>query len=181
MKRLECGHPDIALLEPTVFGDHRGFVYESWNARQFAKLGLEMAFVQDNHSKSAKNILRGLHYQLKHPQGKLVRAISGSVFDVAVDLRRGSPRFGQWIGTELSASNKHMLWVPPGFAHGFLSLEDDTQLVYKCTDFYDPANERSIIWNDPDIGIEWPDLGEKPQLSDKDAHGTLFATADVYP
>ncbi|WP_379553911.1 dTDP-4-dehydrorhamnose 3,5-epimerase [Qipengyuania sp. DGS5-3] len=181
MQRLEIGHPDVALLEPKVFGDERGFFLESWNARSFAELGIAETFVQDNHSKSAKGVLRGLHYQLSRPQGKLVRVIAGSVFDVAVDIRRSSPHFGKWVGAELSAENKHLLWVPPGFAHGFVSLEDGTEFLYKCTDFYDPSDESCIAWNDPELGIGWPDFGEAPQLSAKDAAGVPFSEAKVYP
>lgn len=181
MHRLDSGHPDVALLEPKVFGDDRGFFLESWNARSFAELGIADTFVQDNHSKSAKGVLRGLHYQLTQPQGKLVRVIAGSVFDVAVDIRRSSPHFGKWVGAELSADSKRMLWVPPGFAHGFVSLEDGTEFLYKCTDFYDPSDEHCIAWNDAEIGIEWPDMAEAPQLSAKDEAGLPLSEAQLYP
>ena len=147
--------PGVKLIEPRVFGDDRGFFLESWNARAFADAGIDVAFVQDNHSRSATNVLRGLHYQIVEPQGKLVRVVGGAVFDVAVDVRRSSPHFGQWVGYELSAANKRMLWVPPGFAHGFVVLSDSADFLYKCTTFYAPAHERSIAWDDPAIGIDW--------------------------
>lgn len=159
------------IIEPRVFGDERGFFIESWNRKTFAQLGLDVDFVQDNHSRSARGVLRGLHYQKPNPQGKLVRVVAGRVWDVAVDLRAGSPTFGRWVGVELSAENKRMFWVPPGFAHGFVSLEDGTDFMYKCSAFYDPANEHSLLWNDPAIGIEWPLEGLEPQLSDKDLAG----------
>jgi dTDP-4-dehydrorhamnose 3,5-epimerase len=167
------------LIEPAVFGDARGFFFESWNARAFAKAGLDLAFVQDNHSRSAAGVLRGLHYQRQRPQGKLVRVTAGRAFDVAVDLRRSSAGFGRWAGVELSAENKRMFWVPPGFAHGFLALEDGTEFQYKCTDFYDPADEHSLLWNDPAIGIEWPVAGE-PQLSAKDRAGKPLSDAVTF-
>jgi dTDP-4-dehydrorhamnose 3,5-epimerase len=173
--------PEVVLVEPRVFGDDRGFFYESWNSRAFAEAGLETNFVQDNHSRSARGVLRGLHYQLRQPQGKLVRVVAGAAFDVAVDLRRSSPRFGQWVGVELSAANKRMLWVPPGFAHGFLALQDGTEFLYKCTDFYAPEHERALLWSDPAIGIEWPLEGLEPALSGKDAAGTPLAEAETYP
>jgi dTDP-4-dehydrorhamnose 3,5-epimerase len=172
--------PEVKLIEPRVFGDDRGFFFESWNARAFVAEGLDLAFVQDNHSRSARGVLRGLHYQLERPQGKLVRVVSGAVFDVAVDMRRSSPRFGRWVGAELSAENKHMLWVPPGFAHGFVALRDGTEFLYKCTDFYAPEDERSLLWSDPAIGIEWPLDGLTPTLSSKDQAGTPLAQADSY-
>jgi dTDP-4-dehydrorhamnose 3,5-epimerase len=172
--------PEVKLIEPRVFGDDRGFFYESWNARAFAEAGLNLDFVQDNHSRSARGVLRGLHYQLNRPQGKLVRVVSGAVFDVAVDLRRSSPRYGQWVGVELNDENKHMLFVPPGFAHGFLSLRDNTEFLYKCTDFYAPEDERSVLWSDPAIGIEWPIEGLTPALSAKDQAGTTLDQADTY-
>jgi dTDP-4-dehydrorhamnose 3,5-epimerase len=172
--------PEVKLIEPRVFGDDRGFFFESWNARAFVAEGLDLAFVQDNHSRSARGVLRGLHYQLERPQGKLVRVVSGAVFDVAVDMRRSSPRFGRWVGAELSAQNKHMLWVPPGFAHGFVALRDGTEFLYKCTDFYAPEDERSLLWSDPAIGIEWPLDGLTPTLSSKDQAGTPLAQADSY-
>ena len=171
---------DLLIIEPQVFGDERGFFLESWNAQTFADAGLDIHFVQDNHSRSAKGVLRGLHYQKPNPQGKLVRVVSGSAFDVAVDLRRSSPTFGQWAGVTLSAANKTLFWVPPGFAHGFLSLEDGTDFLYKCTEPYAPADEYSIQWDDPAIGIDWP-LGDiVPQLSAKDRAGQSLAEAEVF-
>jgi dTDP-4-dehydrorhamnose 3,5-epimerase len=161
----------LVVIEPRVFGDDRGFFMESWSRKTFANLGLDLDFVQDNHSCSAKGVLRGLHYQQPKPQGKLVRVTAGRAWDVAVDLRAGSATYGKWEGIELSAQNKRMLWVPPGFAHGFVSLEDGTDFLYKCTDFYDPANEHSLMWNDPEVGIEWPLEGIDPQLSAKDMIG----------
>lgn len=180
MNVVETALPDVLLIEPRVFGDDRGFFYESWNAGGFAAAGLDLAFVQDNHSKSAKGVLRGLHYQNPNPQGKLVRVVAGAVYDVAVDLRRASPTFGRWVGYELSAENKRMLWVPPGFAHGFLSLAEGTEFLYKCTGFYDAAHEHSLLWNDPAIGIDWP-LGDiTPQLSGKDAAAAPLADAVTF-
>lgn len=182
VKVIEEALGGVKLLEPRVFGDERGFFMESWNAKVFADIGIDEHFVQDNHSLSARHILRGLHYQIKQPQGKLVRVTAGRVFDVAVDLRRSSPTFGQSFSAELSAENKHMLWVPPGFAHGFLSLEDGTEFLYKCTDYYAPEFERSLLWNDPELGIEWPlDEGEGPQLSEKDAKGLPLVKSEIYP
>jgi dTDP-4-dehydrorhamnose 3,5-epimerase len=173
--------PDVLVVEPQVFGDARGFFMETYHAEKFASLGLPTRWVQDNHSRSARDILRGLHYQLQQTQGKLVRCVAGAIFDVAVDLRRSSPTFGQWAGVTLSAENKAMLWVPEGFAHGFLSLEDGTEVTYKCTDLYLPAAERSVLWNDPAIGIDWPDLGVAPLLSAKDAAGLPLSAAEVFP
>jgi len=170
---------DVLLLNPTVFGDARGFFFESYNQRMLASLGIHHAFVQDNHSRSGKNVLRGLHYQVRQPQGKLVRVVVGEVFDVAVDLRHGSPSFGQWTGAVLSAENKRMLWAPPGFAHGFLVLSEWAEFLYKATDFYAPRFERTIRWDDPDLAIEWP-LSGAPQLSAKDMSGTRFRDAEVY-
>ncbi len=182
MKILETALPDVKLLEPHVFGDDRGFFLESWNARTFAAAGIEANFVQDNHSRSAKGVLRGLHYQINSPQGKLVRVVSGAVYDVAVDIRRSSPTFGRWAYCELSAENKLQCWVPAGFAHGFLSIQDGTELIYKCTDFYAPDAERSLRWNDPDIAITWPLKGiDAPILSAKDAVGQLLSEAEVFP
>ncbi len=180
MKITDTRLPEVKLIEPRVFGDDRGFFLESWNARAFADAGLDLAFVQDNHSKSARGVLRGLHYQNPDPQGKLVRVVAGAVYDVAVDIRRASPHFGKWVGVELSAENKRMLWVPPGFAHGFLSLADGTEFLYKCTAFYQPANEHSLLWNDPAIGIEWPLDGIEPQLSGKDAAAAPLAQAELF-
>jgi len=162
--------PDVKVLEPRVFGDARGFFMETWNARTFAVAGLDLAFVQDNHSRSGRGVLRGLHYQLIRPQGKLVRVTAGRVFDVAVDLR---------VGVELSADNKRMLWIPPGFAHGFLTLEKDTDFLYKCTALYDPQDERCIAWNDPDLDIAWPHETD-PTISDKDRSGHAFSEAETY-
>ena len=171
--------PEVVLIEPKVFGDERGFFMETWNQLLFSENGIDAEFVQDNHSKSSKGILRGLHYQLQHTQGKLVRVASGKVFDVAVDIRSSSPTFGRHVSAVLSAENKNMLWVPPGFAHGFLSMEDDTEFLYKCTDFYAPEHERSILWNDADLGIDWP-LGDiEPQLSEKDRNGMIFKDAET--
>jgi dTDP-4-dehydrorhamnose 3,5-epimerase len=170
---------DVVILEPKVFGDERGFFLEAYNEVTFKALGLPTRFVQDNHSGSRKGVLRGLHYQLKQPQGKLVRALRGEIFDVAVDLRRNSNQFGQWFGLVLSAENKRMLWIPPGFGHGFLVLTDFAEVSYKATELYAPAYERSILWNDPAIGIEWP-LDGVPILSAKDEAGELLANAETY-
>ncbi|MFV8818969.1 dTDP-4-dehydrorhamnose 3,5-epimerase [Haliea sp. E17] len=172
---------DVMVITPKVFGDERGFFLESWNARVFAEAGLDLGFVQDNHSRSSRGILRGLHYQTQHTQGKLVRVVAGSVFDVAVDLRRSSPSFGKWFGVELSASNQQMLWVPPGFAHGFYVTSDSADFQYKCTDFYDPASEVALAWNDPTVGIEWPvPEGESPALSGKDAEGLAWDAIPLF-
>lgn len=181
MKIINTALEQVTIIEPDIFGDDRGWFMETWNAREFARAGLEAKFVQDNHSRSAKGVLRGLHYQLQNPQGKLVRVVAGRAFDVAVSLRRSSPDFGRWVGVELSAENRRTLWVPPGFAHGFLSLEDGTEFVYKCTDFYSPADERAVLWSDPEIGIEWPldDIGS-PVVSAKDRVAALLAQADTY-
>ncbi|MCE2869757.1 MAG: dTDP-4-dehydrorhamnose 3,5-epimerase [Xanthomonadaceae bacterium] len=166
--------PEVLLLEPNVFGDERGFFYESFNYRDFAAcIGYDVDFVQDNHSRSAAGVLRGLHYQIQHPQGKLVRVAQGSVFDVAVDLRRSSPNFGRHIGVELSAENHRQLWVPPGFAHGFLVLSEYAEFLYKTTDYWYPEHERSLRWNDPEIAISWPLSGD-PKLSQKDSHAADF-------
>ena len=181
MKLVETHLPEVKIIEPRIFTDNRGFFYESWNAQTLANAGLDDTFVQDNHSGSAQGVLRGLHYQLTRPQGKLVRVAAGRVYDVAVDLRRGSPRFGQWVGIELSAENRRMLWIPPGFAHGFVALEAGTEFLYKCTDYYAPADERTLLWNDPAIGIDWPlDLIGTPLLSAKDEAGLRLAEAEVY-
>jgi dTDP-4-dehydrorhamnose 3,5-epimerase len=172
--------PDVLILEPTVFGDDRGFFYESFNKNRFAELtGVTSEFVQDNHSKSAKGVLRGLHYQIQQPQGKLVRVTAGEVFDVVVDLRKSSPTFGKWIGVVLSAVNKRQLWVPKGFAHGFVVTSDSAEFLYKTTDYWAPEFERCILWNDPAIGIDWP-LDTEPLLSGKDKTGTLLINADVF-
>jgi dTDP-4-dehydrorhamnose 3,5-epimerase len=180
MNILETALPGVLIIEPRVFGDERGFFMETWNAEAFRAAGLDLSFVQDNHSRSSAGVLRGLHYQLTRPQGKLVRVTAGAVYDVAVDLRRSSAHFGRWVGVELSAENKRMLWVPPGFAHGFLTLSDGTDFLYKCTNLYAPADERCVAWNDAEIGIEWP-LGRLvPQLSAKDRQGVPLAQAEVY-
>lgn len=168
MNIIETPIPDLLVIEPKVFGDDRGFFLESWNAATFRAAGLDLNFVQDNHSRSARGVLRGIHFQNPDPQGKLVRVVSGRVWDVAVDLRKSSPTFGQWYGLELSAANRKLFWVPPGFGHGFLSLEDGTDFLYKCTAPYVPANEASLAWDDPAVGIEWPLEGIEPQLSAKD-------------
>ena len=169
----------VLIVEPTVFGDDRGFFLESFNERAMREIGIDAHFVQDNHSRSQRNVLRGLHYQISQPQGKLVRVVRGSVFDVAVDIRRNSPTFRKWVGVELSAENKRMFWLPPGMAHGFVVLSDSADFVYKATDYYAPEFERTILWNDPDLGIEWPLVGE-PVLSSKDAAGLPFREADVF-
>lgn len=173
--------PEVVLIKPRVFGDERGFFMETWHARRFADAGIPASFVQDNHSRSAKHILRGLHYQVRQPQGKLVRVVAGAVFDVVVDMRRSSPTFGRWAGVELSATNHQMLWIPPGFAHGFLVLSDAADFVYKCTEFWAPEHERSLLWNDADVGIEWPlPAGVPPILSAKDAAGSYFKNAECF-
>lgn len=170
----------LLLIEPTVFGDDRGFFYESFNAQRFADLtGVKAEFVQDNHSRSARNVLRGMHYQIQQSQGKLVRVVSGSVFDVAVDLRRSSPTFGQWYGTELSAENKRQFWIPPGFAHGFAVTSDFAEFLYKTTDYYAPEHERALLWNDPEVGIEWP-LDGTPLLSAKDLKALPLTQVEVF-
>lgn len=180
MKYIPTDIPDVILIEPTVFGDARGFFMETWQQRSFQEAVADVTFVQDNHSKSGRDILRGLHYQVQNTQGKLVRVVSGKVFDVAVDLRQSSPSFGQWVGYELSAENKRMLWVPEGFAHGFYVMSETAEFVYKCTDYYAPQHERSLLWNDPSLSIDWPLVNKTPLLSDKDAKGELFANADYF-
>lgn len=180
MNVIETALPGVMLIEPKVFGDDRGFFLESWNAASFAAAGLDLTFVQDNHSRSARGVLRGLHYQLGTPQGKLVRVTSGAVFDVAVDIRRSSPHFGQWVGYELSDANKRMLYVPPGFAHGFLVLSETADFLYKCTTLYNPPTDRGIRFDDPAIGIAWPDVGIAPMLSGKDAVAPVLADAEVF-
>jgi dTDP-4-dehydrorhamnose 3,5-epimerase len=175
MRFIECDIPGPLIIEPKVFGDDRGFFLESWNRSVFADADLDVTFVQDNHSRSSRGVLRGLHYQDPNPQGKLVRVANGRVFDVAVDVRRSSKNFGRWIGVELSAANQRMLWVPPGFAHGFLTLEDQTDFLYKCTDFYQPTAEHCIRWDDPEVAIDWPLEGLAPELSAKDQAGKLLA------
>ncbi|MGQ7816786.1 dTDP-4-dehydrorhamnose 3,5-epimerase [Metapseudomonas furukawaii] len=181
MKAIPTAIPDVIVLEPRVFGDERGFFFESFNARAFTEAtGLERDFVQDNHSRSQRGVLRGLHYQLQSAQGKLVRVVQGEVFDVAVDIRRSSPTFGRWVGVHLSAENKRQLWIPEGFAHGFLVLSESAECLYKTTDYYAPEHERCIRWNDPDLAIDWP-LKDAPQLSAKDQAGSAFKDADLFP
>lgn len=180
MKVIQTEIPDVLIIEPQVFGDSRGFFYESYNEKTWQELaGISVNFVQDNHSRSAKNVLRGLHYQIQQPQGKLVRVVVGAVFDVAVDLRKSSQTFGQWVGVELTAENKRMLWIPPGFAHGFVVLSEYAEFLYKTTDYYAPQYERSILWNDPDLEIAWP-IQEEPILSAKDRTGKLLREAEVF-
>lgn len=174
--------PEVVLIEPKVFGDARGYFMETWEARKFADAGIDASFVQDNHSRSGRWVLRGLHYQLRHAQGKLVRVTEGEVFDVAVDVRKSSPTFGQWVGDYLSADNRRMLWIPPGFAHGFVALSEQVEFLYKCTDFYDPASERTLLWNDPRVKVEWPiPQGIQPLVSTKDQTGVALDTAECYP
>jgi dTDP-4-dehydrorhamnose 3,5-epimerase len=182
MKVIETAIADVKIIEPRVFGDERGFFYESYNERAFnAAIGREVRFVQDNHSLSARGVLRGLHYQIRQPQGKLVRVVSGEVFDVAIDLRRGSPTLGRWVGVSLSAENKRQLWLPEGFAHGFLVVSETAEFLYKTTDFYAPEYERCIAWNDPTLSIEWPIApGEAPAVSAKDAQGAAFGEAELF-
>jgi len=181
MKYIQLDIPDIILIEPQVFGDHRGFFMETFRDDEFQKNVADVTFVQDNHSKSSQGILRGLHYQIKQPQGKLVRVISGEVFDVAVDIRKSSPFFGKWTGAILSEKNKKMLWVPPGFAHGFYVLSDTAEFTYKCTNYYAPEHERGILWNDPSIAVNWPVIpGTSPILSQKDEDGSTLENAEVF-
>jgi len=180
MKIIPAAIPDVLILEPKVFGDARGFFFESFNQRVFNQAtGMAVQFVQDNHSRSARGVLRGLHYQIRQPQGKLVRVVRGSVFDVTVDLRRSSPTFGRWVGVELSEDNHRQLWVPPGFAHGFLVTSESADFLYKTTDYYAPEHERCIAWDEPTIGIEWP-IESMPQLSVKDRAGLSLANAEVF-
>lgn len=180
MNIISTSIPEVLIIEPKVFGDERGFFFESYNEKQWREgTGLKTRFVQDNHSRSAKGVLRGLHYQIRQPQGKLVRCVVGEVFDVAVDLRKNSPTFGKWTGAVLSAENKRQMWVPEGFAHGFLVLSDAAEFLYKTTDYYAPEYERSILWNDPDLGIKWPFQGD-PVLSRKDAEAPTFKDADCF-
>lgn len=181
MKVTPTAIPEVLLIEPRVFGDERGFFFESYNERAWQQAtGLDTRFVQHNHSRSGRHVLRGLHYQIRQPQGKLVRVVRGEVFDVAVDLRRSSPTFGRWAGAILSEANKHLFWVPPGFAHGFLVLSESADFLYLATDFYAPEHERAVIWNDPDLDIAWPLQGE-PVLSAKDKAAPSFRSAEVYP
>ena len=181
MNIIPCDIDGPLIIEPKVFGDERGFFMESWNAQAFAEAGLDLNFVQDNHSRSQKGVLRGMHFQNPGPQGKLVRVVRGAVFDAVVDLRQSSPTYGKWTGVHLSAENKRMFWVPEGFAHGFLTLEDDTDFLYKCTAPYAPEHEGSLAWDDPDVGIEWPLDGIEPKLSAKDSVGTRLAALKGYP
>ena len=181
MKVTPTAIPEVLVFEPKVFGDDRGFFFESFNQKVFdAAIGRHVEFVQDNHSRSAKGVLRGLHYQIQQAQGKLVRVTRGSVFDVAVDIRKSSPSFGKWVGVELSAENHRQLWVPEGFAHGFVVTSDSADFLYKTTDFYAPQLERSILWDDPRLGIQWPDVGANPVLSAKDQAAAAFDAAEVY-
>ncbi len=181
IKVIRTSIPEVLIFEPQVFGDARGFLLESWNARRFCDaVGFDISFVQDNHSRSRRGVLRGLHYQIMQPQGKLVRVATGRVFDAAVDLRKSSPTFGRWAGAELSGDNHRQLWIPAGFAHGFLVLSDSADFLYKTTDYYAPQHERSVLWNDPAIGIDWPMDGE-PTLSAKDKAGVLLRDAPVFP
>ena len=180
MNIVKTALPEVLILEPKVFGDDRGFFFESFNARQFEDAtGLKRDFVQDNHSRSAKHVLRGLHYQIQQPQGKLVRVVAGTVFDVAVDIRRSSPNFGKWVGVELSAENKRQLWVPEGFAHGFVVLSESAEFLYKTTDYYAPQFERSLRWDDPALAIDWP-IDGAPVLSKKDEDAPAFAVAELF-
>ncbi|WP_120967614.1 dTDP-4-dehydrorhamnose 3,5-epimerase [Comamonas sp. lk] len=181
MQVIQTAIPEVLIFEPKVFGDARGFFFESFNQKIFDDaVGRYVDFVQDNHSRSSKGVLRGIHYQIQQVQGKLVRVSSGSVFDVAVDLRKSSPTFGRWVGVELSEENQRQLWVPEGFGHGFVVTSERADFLYKTTDFYAPAHERSIRWNDEDLGIQWPDLGQEPLVSAKDALGASFFEAEVF-
>lgn len=181
MKFIKSPIQDVVIIEPEIFGDHRGFFMEVWEKNKFSNAGIDKDFVQDNHSKSGKGILRGLHYQITQPQGKLVRAVFGEIFDVAVDLRKTSPTFGRWVGEILSDTNRKMLWVPPGFAHGFYVISESAEVCYKCTDYYAPQFERSLLWNDPELGIDWPlEDKQQPLLSDKDSHGLPLKEAEVF-
>jgi dTDP-4-dehydrorhamnose 3,5-epimerase len=182
MRFLPTEIPDVVLIRPEVFGDPRGFFLETWQERKFAAAGITARFVQDNHSRSTRHTLRGLHYQLRQPQGKLVRVVAGSVYDVAVDIRRHSPHFGRWVGVTLSAQNHEMLWVPPGFAHGFLVLSDSADFLYRCTDFYAPEDERAILWSDPELAVAWPlPPGAEPVLSARDAAARSLRDAECFP
>jgi len=180
MQVTDTAIPEVKLIEPRVFGDARGFFLETWNAQAFADVGLDLKFVQDNHSRSTRGVLRGIHFQIDKPQGKLVRVLSGAVFDVAVDLRQSSPTFGKWVGYELSAENFRMLWVPPGFGHAFLTLTDTVDFAYKCTELYAPSLERSVRWDDPTLAIDWPKGALPPNLSAKDAVAPLLADTELY-
>jgi dTDP-4-dehydrorhamnose 3,5-epimerase len=179
MKVTPTAIPEVLILEPEVYQDARGFFFESFNQRNFVQIGIRETFVQDNHSRSVKNVLRGMHYQIRQPQGKLVRAISGKIFDVAVDLRKSSPHFGKWVSAELSAENRKIMWVPPGFAHGFLVLSSTADVQYKTTDYYAKEFERALLWNDQDVGIEWPLVGD-PVISERDREGAPLKEADRF-
>jgi dTDP-4-dehydrorhamnose 3,5-epimerase len=182
MEFVPTSIPDVILVKPRVFGDARGYFFESWEARKFARGGLDLQFCQDNENLSGRHVLRGLHYQLTKPQGKLVRVVTGAVWDIAVDMRRSSPTFGKWVGAELNDENHHMLWVPPGFAHGFVVLSETTRFLYKCTDFYAPEDEQAIAWNDPDLQIDWRlPAGIEPNLSARDRAAGRFRSAPTYP
>jgi dTDP-4-dehydrorhamnose 3,5-epimerase len=181
VRAVPAAIPDVLIIEPKVFGDARGFFFESFNRREFGRAtGLDVEFVQDNHSRSERGVLRGLHYQIRQPQGKLVRVVRGAVFDVAVDVRRSSPTFGRWVGVELTEDNHRQLWVPPGFAHGFVVTSETADFLYKTTDYYAPEHERCIAWNDPSIGVSWPVDGE-PKLSPKDMQGMPLSQAELFP
>jgi dTDP-4-dehydrorhamnose 3,5-epimerase len=179
MEAIATSIPDVLLIQPKVFGDSRGFFYESWNERDFTRLGINTRFVQDNHSRSGRGVVRGLHYQIRQPQGKIIRVCAGEIFDVVVDIRRSSPTFGQKVSVRLNGEDHRMLWVPPGFAHGFCVLSDYADVLYKSADYYAPEHERSILWNDPDIGIEWPLAGD-PILSAKDKIGKPLREAELF-
>jgi dTDP-4-dehydrorhamnose 3,5-epimerase len=180
MKVTPTGLPEVLLIEPRVFGDARGFFFESWNEREFERTGIRARFVQDNHSRSGRGVLRGLHYQIRQPQSKLVRVVAGEIFDVAADIRRSSPTFGRWEGVRLNADSYKMLWIPAGFAHGFCVLSEFAEVLYKATDYYAPEHERCILWNDPELHIDWPLSGGAPALSAKDAAGTRLRDAEVF-
>lgn len=181
MNIVETPFPEVKLIEPRVFGDDRGFFFESWNRLAFIDAGIDADFVQDNHSRSASGVLRGLHYQIVNPQGKLVRVVAGRAWDVVVDIRKGSSNFGRWAAFELTAASKQLLWVPPGFAHGFMAMENDTDFIYKCTEYYAPEHERTILWSDPDLKIDWPLSGITPMVSAKDAAGLPLQRAELFP
>ena len=180
MKQLTTKIPDVFIFQPTVYEDDRGYFMESFRLSQFSKIGCDINFVQDNQSKSKRGTLRGLHYQVDHPQGKLVSVLAGEIFDVAVDLRRSSPTFGNWVGETLSSANKKQLWIPEGFAHGFYVMSDEAEVFYKCTEYYMPEHDRAILWNDPKLGIKWPLLSPHPLISEKDSEANFFSNADVY-
>ena len=180
MKVTQTALPEVLLIEPTVHRDARGAFFESWNAREFERIGIHATFVQDNHSSSMHGVLRGMHYQIRQPQGKLIRVIRGEIFDAVIDIRRSSPAFGRWVGHLLSADNRRMLWAPPGFAHGYLVLSDEAEVLYKTTDYYAPGHERIIRWDDPEIAIQWP-IASAPELSERDSTGNYWKGADVFP